>query len=79
LTSLSTKTTKTIVVIIIVLSIGLVLGTIFTSCSLRHIDILNDIEKFERTFDPEFCENLVYRIDAFNDDCELDIEIIDCG
>lgn len=79
MTSLSTKTTKTIVTVIIVLSIGFVLGTIFTSCSLRHSDILNEIKKFEQTLDPEFCENLVYRIDAFNDECEPYIEIIDCG
>jgi len=79
LTSLKTKTTKTIIVIIIAVSIGILLGTIFTSCSVKHIGILNDIEKFEQTLDPEFCVSIVERIDVFNDECEPEIEIIDCG
>ncbi len=79
LTSLKTKTTKTIVVIIIAVSIGILLGTIFTSCSVKHIGILNDIEKFEQTLGPEFCASIVERIDVFNDECEPEIEIIDCG
>ena len=79
MTSLKTKTTSTIVVVIIAVSIGVLLGTIFTSCSVKHIGILNDIEKFEQTLDPEFCANVVERIDMFNDECEPEIEIIDCG
>ena len=79
MTSLKAKSSKTIVIIIIVISIGLLLGVLFTSCSARHIGILNDIEKFEQTLDPEFCENIVERIDLFNDECEPEIEIIDCG
>ncbi|MDG7054741.1 MAG: hypothetical protein JRZ95_05520, partial [Nitrososphaerota archaeon] len=49
------------------------------SCSVKHIGILNDIEKFEQTLDPEFCASIVERIDVFNDECEPEIEIIDCG
>ncbi len=79
MTLLNTKSKKIIIVIIIALSVGLILGTISTSCSLRHIDILNEIKKFEQTLDPEFCENLVYKIDVFNDECEPEIEIVDCG
>lgn len=79
MTSLKAKSTKTIIVILIAVSIGILLGTIFTSCSIKHIGILNDIEKFEQTLDPEFCANVVERIDLFNDECEPEIEIIDCG
>ena len=78
MTSLKTKH-RTIVVIIIAVSIGVLLGTIFTSCSVKHIGLLNDIKKFEQTLDPEFCENIVEQIDLFNDECEPEIEIIDCG
>ena len=78
MTSLKTKH-RVIVVIIIAASIGILLGTIFTSCSVKHIGILNDIKKFEQTLDPEFCESVVERIDLFNDECEPEIEIIDCG
>ncbi|MFB5610214.1 MAG: hypothetical protein ACE5RT_00230 [Nitrosopumilaceae archaeon] len=79
MTSLKAKSTKTIIVIIIAVSIGILLGTIFTSCSIKHIGILTDIEKFEQTLDPEFCANVVEQIDLFNDECEPEIEIIDCG
>ena len=79
MTSLKTKTTNTIVVVIIAISIGILLGTIFTSCSVKHIGILNDIEKFEQTLDPDFCASIVERIDMFHDECELELEIIDCG
>ena len=79
LTSLKTKSTKTVIVIILAVSIGLLLGTVFTSCSAKHVVILNDIEKFEQTLDPEFCEIIIERIDLFNDECEPEIEIIDCG
>ncbi|HET6517929.1 MAG TPA: hypothetical protein VFG25_06910 [Nitrosopumilaceae archaeon] len=79
MTSLKTKSTKTIVIIIIAVSIGLLLGTIFTSCSAKHIGIINDIKKFKQTLEPEFCETIVERIDLFNDECEPKIEIIDCG
>ena len=79
MTLLKTKSTKTVIVIIIVVSIGLLIGTIFTSCSVKHIGILNDIKKFEQTLDPEFCEIIIEKIDLFNDECEPEIEIIDCG
>jgi len=49
------------------------------SCSVKHITLLNDIERYQETLDPEFCETIVYRIDDFNDVCEPEIEILDCG
>ena len=79
MTSLKTKTAKTVIIIIIAVSIGLLLGTIFTSCSIKHLGIIEDIKKFEQTLDPEFCETIIERIDLFNDECEPEIEIIDCG
>jgi len=58
----------------------IILGTsAWDSCGIQHITILNDIQKYEQTLDPEFCESIVYRIDDFNDICEPEIEILDCG
>jgi hypothetical protein len=65
--------------VIIAVSVGILLGTIFTSCSVKHVGIIADIEKFEQTLDPDFCASVLERIDVFNDDCEPEIEIIDCG
>ena len=68
------------VLIIIIISTTIILGiTIWLSCPIIHLGILNDIEMFNESLDPEFCESIVYRIDAFNEKCEPEIEIIDCG
>ncbi len=54
---------------------------VFTSdsCGLRHMQILNEINLYEQSLDPEFCEVLVEKIDLFNDDCTPQVEILDCG
>jgi len=41
--------------------------------------ILNEIASYEQSLEPEFCEIIVEKIDLFNDDCEPQIEILDCG
>ena len=79
MTSQKTQRIRVLAAIGIAILVGLVLGTIFTSCSSKHIGILNDIKTYEQTLDPEFCANLVDRIDLFNDECEPEIEILDCG
>lgn len=60
--------------------VGILYGTgIFSSCEVRHVNILNDLQKYENDLDPEFCEELVYRIIELNENCDTDIEILDCG
>ncbi|HXV66956.1 MAG TPA: hypothetical protein VD731_07020 [Nitrosopumilaceae archaeon] len=49
------------------------------SCGIRHIILLDDIKTFEKNHDPEFCENTVNEIISFNEQCEPEIEILDCG
>ncbi len=48
-------------------------------CGIRHMLILNEITSYEKSLEPEFCEMIVENIDLFNDDCEPQIEILDCG
>ena len=48
-------------------------------CGFEHILISGDVSSYEQSLDPEFCEIIVDRIDLFNDDCESQIEILDCG
>lgn len=50
-----------------------------SSCGIQHMVILNEINSYEKTLDPEFCEVIVEKIDLFNDSCEPQIEILDCG
>ncbi len=49
------------------------------SCGARHIDIMTGIQIFENSLDPEFCENLVEKIEKFNLECQPQVEILDCG
>jgi hypothetical protein len=49
------------------------------SCGIKHIQILNEINSFEESLDPEMCEMIVEKIDLFNDSCEPKVEILDCG
>ena len=49
------------------------------SCSVDAIMITSDISTYEQSLDPEFCENILEQIDLYNDQCEHQIEILDCG
>lgn len=80
MTSLKNKRTKNLILIgigisIIVLSISMTTN----SCGTRHIFIINDIQTFEKSLDPEFCEELIEKIDNFNLECQPQVEIFDCG
>jgi len=50
-----------------------------SSCGIRHIVIINDLKSYETSLDPEFCEELVQKIDSFNVQCTPQVEILDCG
>ena len=43
------------------------------------MSLLNEISLYEKSLDPEFCEVIVEKIDLFNEQCEPQIEILDCG
>ena len=49
------------------------------SCSVDHILLSKDIDSYEKSLDPEHCENILERIDLYNDQCSSQIEILDCG
>lgn len=59
--------------------VGVLIGFSEYSCGIQHMTILNEITSYEKSLDPEFCEIIVEKIDLFNDDCEPQIEILDCG
>ena len=62
-----------------ILFIGLILSFTGYSCGIEHILIIDDISSYEKSLDPEFCEIILEKIDLFNDDCDPQIEILDCG
>ncbi len=71
---------KNLVLILIGILVVVVL-IIFSGnpCGIQHMQILNEINQYEQSLDPEFCEVIVEKIDLFNDSCEPQIEILDCG
>ncbi|MGI0056314.1 MAG: hypothetical protein ACREAK_02935 [Nitrosarchaeum sp.] len=59
--------------------IGLILGFAVYPCGIQHIAIMADLESYEKSLDPEFCDVLVEKINLFNDECKPQVEILDCG
>ena len=49
------------------------------SCNIEHALLLNEIMSYEKSLDPEFCENTLEKIDLYNNQCLSQIEILDCG
>lgn len=79
LTFQKTSFRLSVLITIVITLIGVIILSINYSCGIQHMLILNEIEYYEKSLDPEFCENLIEKIDLFNDDCEPTLEILDCG
>lgn len=80
MTLLKNKKTKYLILI----GFGIFFSVLFLitsgdSCGIRHIVIINDLKNYEKSLDPEFCEELVEKIDSFNMQCSPYVEILDCG
>ena len=75
------KKSKSIIAALIGISfLGVLLSfAVWDSCGIDHVSIISDVQTYEKTLDPVFCENLVLRILEYNDKCDNYIEIFDCG
>ena len=62
-----------------VLFVVLVIGFMDDPCSVNHFLITNEISSYEKSLDPELCENILEQIDSYNNMCTSQIEILDCG
>ena len=49
------------------------------SCPIKHVTVANELEQYQKTLDPELCDNLVNKIIELNEECGIEIEPIDCG
>ena len=71
---------KKIIFFGIILFLGLILFSLITkNCSIDHLILLSDVQSLENSFDPEYCEYTVEKINLLNDKCESQLEILDCG
>ena len=81
LMSVKHKKSRLIIAALIGISfLGVLLSfAVWNSCGIEHVAIISEIQTYEKTLDPVFCENLVLRILEYNDKCDNYIEIFDCG
>ena len=80
MTSLKTNKIKNFILICIGISVIIVVILISdSSCGIRHIAIITDLQSYEQSLEPEFCEELVEQIDSYNVQCMPQVEILDCG
>ena len=71
---------RNILLIVFAVSIFIVIFfTYDTSCGVEHMSLLNTINIYEKSLDPEFCEFVLEKINSFNNQCTPVIEILDCG
>jgi hypothetical protein len=80
LTSLKNK--KTLNLLLLSIGISIILISILisdNSCGISHMGIIFDLQSYEKSLDPEFCEVLVEKIDLYNMQCVPQVEILDCG
>jgi len=67
------------IILSVVLFIVILGGFTDTSCNVESIIISNEVFSYEKSLDPELCENILERIDLHNSECSSQIEILDCG
>ena len=74
-----TRIKNLIIILFGVLFVVLVIGFMSDPCSVNHFVITNEISSYEKSLDPELCENILEKIDSYNDMCASQMEILDCG
>jgi len=67
------------IILFVVLFLVILVGFADSSCNVKNIVISNEISSYEKSLDPEMCENILEKIDLYNDECSSHIEILDCG
>lgn len=71
---------KNLILVILAATIVVALVNVSSnSCGVKHIQIINDLNAYEDSLDPEFCEETLEKIYSFNEQCEPQMEILDCG
>ena len=72
--------TKNLILIVIgIVVVVFLLSFSGNSCGIQHMTILNKINSYEQSLDPEICETIVEKIDLFNAECSPYVEILDCS
>ena len=70
---------RNIFFIILIIAVVIFFSTNEKSCGIDHMYILNEIKIYEKSLNPEFCEEILEKIIVYNDSCTPVTEILDCG
>ena len=70
---------RNIFFIILTITVVIFSLTYDKSCGIDHMYILNEIKIYEKSLNPEFCQEVLEKIIFYNDSCTPVIEILDCG
>lgn len=73
------KIRNLILVILVATTVITLVNVSSNSCGVKHIQLINDLNIYENSLDPEFCEETLEKIYSFNEQCEPQMEILDCG
>jgi len=80
LTSPKSRALRNSIIVAVIVLVGTATGfLVLNSCPARHFSLLNDLNQNSENMDPDFCYELLEKIDLFNEECQPQIEIIDCG
>lgn len=67
------------ILVLVVASAAVLILSQWTFCGPRHVMITGAVSDLGDSFDPERCQMVLDDILTFNDDCDEQIGIIDCG
>ena len=73
-----TKLVNFSIITAIILLVGVLIVLNFNSCENQYFYLNENLREYTN-LDPETCEELLFKIIEFNQQCNMDIEIIDCG
>ena len=49
------------------------------TCPIKQVNVLNDMKKYDITKNPDLCDDINNRIIQLNNQCGIEMEILDCG
>jgi hypothetical protein len=69
-----------IIIAVVALSVIVLYDVWFVnSCPIKHVTVVNELKQYQKTLDPELCENLLDKIIELDEKCGIEMEPIDCG
>lgn len=79
MTSLKNNYFKISVVCGIAIIASLIVFQNFNSCPAKQFSLIDDITKYEQTYDPNMCLAIAEKIEQINSECGSGLELPDCG